>query len=326
MASISGLMRRKLLGIAPDEITFARRGFPAITSAARGHLEHIGHAFLDGYHVALEAGDSIVLQQRLEQVEPQTRGFAYEGATMALALLDRLTPWHRHRVGDFLRGPGDRHTYMVHVGIGVALARLRRRVEPTLAWLDPLLGWLVGDGYGFHEGFFHWQRSFEERVVPDRLTGYALRAFDQGLGRSLWFVAGAEVDRIHAMIGCFPMGRRADLWSGVGLACAYAGGIGAEAIKALHDCADSWLPQVAQGAAFGAKARQRAGNPIPSTDLACGLLCDMPAEQAAEVTDTALIGLPDDGAEPAYEVWRQRIAERFTCPTPAERPCNTIGV
>ena len=80
------------------------------------------------------------------------------------------------------------------------------------------------------------------------------------------------------------------------------------------------------GAAFGAKARQRAGNPTPYTDLACSLLCDMPAEQAAEVTDTALIGLPDDGAEPAYEVWRQRIAERFTCPTLAGSQCNTLGV
>jgi len=326
VTSMMGIMRTVLLGIAPDETTFARRQFPGAASPSCEHLEGIGQAFLEGYHIALEAGDPVALQQRLEQVEPQTRGFAYEGAAMALALLDRLTPWHRHRVSDFLRGPGDRHTYMVHVGIGVALARLRRRVEPTLARLDPLLGWLVVDGYGFHEGYFHWRRSFEERVVPDRLTGYALRAFDQGLGRSLWFVAGAEVDRIHAMIEAFQIGRRGDLWSGVGLACAYAGGIEAEAIKALHDRADSWLPQVAQGAAFAAKARQRASNPTPSTDIACGLLCDMPAEQAAEVTDAALIGLPNDGAEPAYETWRQRIAERFKCSTPAGRPCNTLGV
>jgi len=201
---------------------------------------------------------------------------------------------------------------MLHVGIGVALARLRRRIEPTLAELDPLLGWLAADGYGFHEGFFHWRRSFEDRVVPDRMTGHARRVFDQGLGRSLWFVAGAEVGRIGSMIEGFSQSRRGDLWSGVGLACAYAGGVGEQEITTLRARSGSWLPQVAQGVAFAAKARQRAGNWAAHTDLACSLLCEMTAQQAAEVTDAALRELPYGGAEPAYELWRRRIADRMT--------------
>ena len=56
----------------------------------------------------------------------------------------------------FLAGPGAAHTYMVHVGAGWALAQLRRRVDRALARLDPLLGWLAVDGYGFHQGYFRW--------------------------------------------------------------------------------------------------------------------------------------------------------------------------
>ena len=123
---------------------------------------------------------------------------------------------------------------MMHVGLGWALARLRRSVTPYLARLDPLLGWLVVDGYGFHEGYFDWPRYIERRAIPSRLNGYERRVFDQGLGRSLWFVKGADVAAVASAIDTFPSARRDDLWSGVGLACAYAGGCGRAAIESLR--------------------------------------------------------------------------------------------
>src|SRR5262249_8392585 len=66
-------------------------------------------------------------------------------------------------------------------------------------------------------------------------------------------------------------------------------------------------PHLAQGVAFAAQARERAGNLAPYTDQACRIVCDMPAEDAARLTDVALRDLPADGVLPAYEVWRQRI-------------------
>jgi hypothetical protein len=234
---------------------------------------------------------------------------------MGLALLDRLTPWQRNRWRALLTGPGAAHVYMVHVGLGWVVARLpwlRRHVERPLARLDPLLRWLVLDGYGFHEGYFHWRNSVEAQVVPPGLSGYARRAFDQGLGRSLWFVDGADVTRNPATIVAFPPQRHADLWSGVGLACAYAGGVGEAAIQTLAESAGPYQPQLAQGAAFAAKARQRAGNPAAHTERACAVLCGRSADLAAGITDTALASLPPDGPDgPAFEVWRRRIQDRL---------------
>jgi enediyne biosynthesis protein E3 len=201
---------------------------------------------------------------------------------------------------------------MVHVGAGWVLARLHRKVEPSLARLDPLLGWLVVDGYGFHEGYFHWQRYVKEQRLPKQLSGYALRVFDQGLGRSLWFVDGADVERIPGTIAAFPQQRRADLWSGVGLACAYAGGVDLSEIEHLRSAAELYQPYLSQGAAFAAKARQRAGNPANHTELACQILCGLCAEISAEITDLALENLPHDGMVPAYEIWRQRIQAKFS--------------
>jgi len=296
------------------EVTFLRRGFRGGEEGVRQLLEQIGCTFLQGYHTALEEDQPEALALRLHGVEAELRGFAFEGAAMGLALLDHLTPWRRDRWRAFLEGPGAAYIYMVHVGVGWAIARLpwlRRHMERPLARLDPLLRWLAVDGYGFHEGYFHGRRSVQMQAVPGRLSGYLRRAFDQGLGRSLWFVEGADVARLPATIASFPLPRQADLWSGVGLASAYAGGVSRQALEALWRAAGSHRPQLAQGAAFAAKARERAGNPAAHTTLACEVWGGLSADVAARLTDAALQDLPPDGIEPAYEIWRRRLQAQF---------------
>jgi hypothetical protein len=302
-----GGLRTLVFGISEEETTFSRRGFSAASPEVRERLERVGRTFVAGYHAALRTGDPASIAPPLEAVDLEVRGFAFEGAAMAFAILDLLAPFRHDRVRRFLDGAGAPHVYMIHVGAGWALARLRRPVEPAIARLDPLLGWLAVDGYGFHEGYFHHERTVRERRVPARMGGHARRVFDQGLGRSLWFVCGADVERIAATIAGFEPARRADLWSGAGLACAYAGGVPRDAIEALRSLAGGHAAELAQGAAFAAKARERAGNPAEHTEAACRVLCGRSAASAAAVTDEALASLLQGGAEPAYDAWRRRV-------------------
>src|SRR5262249_49949100 len=144
------------------------------------------------------------------------QGFAYEGASMAMALLDLLQPWGRRRWRVFADGPGAPHVYVVHVGLGWAVARVPWRFDAIRAWGDPFLHWLGLDGVGFHEGFFHGDRYRAGARYPRGIAGYGTRAFDQGLGRSLWFSEAGDVDRILSTIRSFGHHRHADLWSGVG--------------------------------------------------------------------------------------------------------------
>lgn len=310
MASPTIWLYRRFLGLGDGEIRLARRGFPCDDPAIRKHLEEIGATVVAGCRAAFEARDEAELEALLARTELERRGFAFEGAAMGLALLDRLTPWKRGRWASFLRGPGDPHAYMVHVGAGLALARLRRGpVAPVGA--DPLLAPLVADGCGFHDGFFRWSERAAGRPHPRAFRGYAARAYDQGLGRSLWFVRGASAPRIAGAIEEFPAPRRADLWAGVGLACAYAGGVDRAAIEELARLAGRCAPELAQGASFASQARRRAGNPAAHTDLACRVLCASSSEEAADVAVRALVGLPPDGERPAYEAWRRRVRSRF---------------
>jgi len=306
-------VKRALFGIAPEETSFARRGFRGDFTAVRERLEGVGGSFVAGYHAALEESAPETAAARIDaELDREFRGFAYEGAGMALALLDTLTPWRTDRLARFLAGPGDPHTYLVIVGAGWILARLPLSPERLLARLDPVLGWLALDGYGFHEGFFHWPRSVARQEVPRKLRGYARRGFDQGLGRSLWFVDGADVRLLPRTIGAFPAGRQPDLWAGLGLAAGYAGGRGRADLEELRRAAGAYAPELAQGTVFAAKARQRAGNIVPPTELAAEVICGLSAAEAAAVSDAALPGLPAGRPdEPAFEVWRRRIQDHF---------------
>jgi hypothetical protein len=309
--SLLGQARKRFLGLSPAEASFARRGFRVGEDKARQRLEQIGVTFLSGYHAALEETRFFSLAHRLATVDPDLRGFAFEGAAMGLGLLDCFTPWRKDRWRSFTERQGESHVYMMHIGLGWALARLRRSVLPHLDQLDSVLRWLVIDGYGFHEGYFSWTQYVEQQAMPARLHGYALRVFDQGLGRSMWFVKGADVAALASAIDTFPSARRSDLWSGVGLACAYAGGCERAAIESLRDAANGHLPAVAQGVAFAAKTRQRAANLNSHTETVSRLICGHSAEALAAITDSALENLSGEGELPAYEVWRRRIQNKI---------------
>lgn len=311
----------KAFGISPEEAKFARRGFRVTESGVVAHLETIGEKFLHGYHAALSAGDAFELAERLNrQIEPLYRGFAFEGAAMGLTLLDNLLPFRRKRLPEFIaEAAGGAHLYMSYVGAGWAFARipwLRFNILQRISGYDSLLKWLILDGYGFHEGYFSPRRYFHSGNSLRKFPGYARHAFAQGLGRSLWFVEGAAVEKIAETLRRLPPDLHADLWSGVGLACAYAGWAEETEIKKLKDLADDYLPHLAQGAAFAAKARERAGNPAPHTEAACRVICGCSARHAASITDLKLKNLPAattaaDAEFPAYEVWRRRIQKEF---------------
>jgi hypothetical protein len=308
----AGRLRRLAFGIAPRETTFARRGFQATSSEAQARLEHIGETFLEGYHAALEAASCETLALQLERIEVERRGFAYEGAAMGLALPARLLPWRRRALEAFLAGPAQPHVYMAHIGIGWALAALPGPIGGTLRRYDGFLRWLIVDGFGFYHAYFQPKRCLREQRVPGRVRGYGRRAFDQGLGRALWFVEGANVPRVAHTLASFDASRRADLWAGVGLAAAYAGGVSETTLLAvLHATSGAERAALQQGACFAAVTRQHAGNPGAHIELACRTLTGLSFAQAAERAARALRDARghDDGER--YENVRRTLQRHF---------------
>lgn len=290
------------LRLSIEEATFKKRGFQESSLPSQRQLEISGMNFINGYNIALTIPDVDELYTTLNATPKIFRGFAFEGAAMAYALLHLLYPFGRGRLFQLMQRAPE-HIYMIHVGAGWAFARLHRPNSRLIGQLDPLLRWLTVDGYGFHEGYFYPYRSFRKQQLPRSFGSSACRVFDQGLGRSLWFVEGASVTQVAEAIASFPEARQADLWSGVGLASCYAGGAKSEALHSLVELSGEYCSHLGQGAAFAAKARQRAGTETPYTEMACTVLCGLGIPEAAAITDHALSHIEDIGIL-RYEAWR----------------------
>jgi enediyne biosynthesis protein E3 len=317
MTSLLGRLRVRMFMPDPSETRMSGKpGWSPSGPEQVAQLERVGDSFMVGLRVGLEAVPLPEIEERLDLVDPEFRGFAYEGCGMGLAVTDSLS-LRPHRLREFLDGAGAAHVYMAYIGVGWGLARIPRMRWRAVIPADPIQRWLALDGLGFHQGFFqtvkyvtnHWHPNGFPAWPGDQL--YALRAFDQGLGRALWFVNGANPRNAAACIARFPKGRQADLWAGVGLASVYAGGVDAGGLAELRDLAGFYRPELCQGAVWAAATRVMTGLVTPHTELAVKSHCEMTPEDAHALMNSTRVNLPPDGRVPAYEIWRQRIQQYF---------------
>ena len=294
----------RLFRLSIKETHVSTRGFHVDSPQVAQHLEDIGASFAHGYNTAIRSDDLGELASALKRVSAADSGFAFEGAAMGLALTDCMTPGRRW-FDVFVAGPARHHEYMVWVGLGWSFARLPVSPLRVLRRYRSINKWLALDGYGFHEGYFGWRQAITRQRRPRSLAGSAARVFDQGLGRSLWFVFGADPAAVARAIEAFDPGRQGDLWSGVGLAATYAGGVDAIGLQALHAAAGRHAPALGQGVIFAAQARRQAGNPVPHAALACQVILGLGLNDAAEL---ALRYLPAHGDDvDSYQRWRLGI-------------------
>lgn len=325
MPTTFGSVRRLLMTPSLAKVSFAGRGFPGPPSDATRRLEAIPQAVICGFEWGIDARDQWEVERRLSMVDPELRGFGYEGATMAFTILDSMAGGRGRHTRDLLAGPGQPHIFLAYIGIGFAMARLPRplwkKVVPDLTGSPyyPTMSWLAVDGYGFDRAYFNTRRWVDEQKVPppypwEGSPDYFLRAVDQGIGRALWFIHGARPADVAAAVARFDGHRRPDLWSGVGLAAAFAGGCTADGLAELRHAAGRHRAELAQGVVFAVKARAYAGMVPEHTQAAAGALAGLSVEAAVTLADGSAVTASQAGTMPAYELWRQKIRASFVAP------------
>src|SRR5579859_7926058 len=195
-ATWAGRLRCRIFLPDQSEVKFERRGFSAPDLTRQANLEKVGTIFLEGFAYGMGGRSIPEIESSLETIEPAFRGFAYEGCSMALGVRDGISPLRQHWVDDLLASRGAAHVYMAYIGVGWAMARLPRLRWRAIEPRDPLLRWLVLDGYGFHQAYFRTAKYLDgqyQAPIPGWPSQYANRVVDQGIGRALWFANGSDV-------------------------------------------------------------------------------------------------------------------------------------
>ncbi|AGM04446.1 hypothetical protein AORI_1858 [Amycolatopsis keratiniphila] len=320
MSSLLGALRKVMFAPSLASVGFEGRGFGVPRTPSTARLESIPQSVVCGFEWGIDAPALWEAERRLDMVEPEMRGFAYEGAAMAFTILDVMPGGRKDRTAELMSGPGLPHVFLTYIGIGFAMARLPRplwkKVLPELDGVPfhPTMSWLAVDGYAFDRAYFDTRKWVDEQFVPKQYPwagapAYFPRACDQGIGRALWFINGGDPVKVAAAVDRFPAGRRPDLWSGVGLASTFAGGCDRPGLVRLREAAGEHQDELGLGVVFAVKARTFSSFVPPHTRRAARALAGLSVEEAVELADSTEVTEDAADGTPAYELWRQNIRE-----------------
>lgn len=217
-----------------------------------------------------EVQDSYSETTQLDNYDIEFRGIAYEATSMCIALEDFKTGNELNRWNNFLK-ENKAHATQIHVGLGWALAQNEISPIEILHQLEPEYRYRVCDGYGYYEGFFRRRKSILNQQQPEWNDSVATGAYNQGLGRSLWYINNGDINAAKHALEKFPAERHNDLWRGLGIAIAYVGGCNENSLKEIFEKAEEHKVDLAEGANRALHSRKQSGCFSADTELVCRL-------------------------------------------------------
>lgn len=230
-------------------------------------VEQVAEMFRQGKALGETTDGTSALFERLNDLPPLFKMVAFEGAAMALAVRNlkneqaNLPTWNAFRK---LSSP---YTVHVDVGLGWALAEQQADIQAQPKNIGEHAASKVLDGYGYYFGLFRRRQSIRSQELPEGLSLDQRIFFDQGLGRAVWYITKGEHQKIEFSISTFATERQADLWRGVGLACAFAGGADKALLDQLEIAAGNYSADLKCGAVLAMFGRSNIGIADPGQEL-----------------------------------------------------------
>jgi len=265
------LLRKLFFALPLSEADFSRRGFLK-NQAAQNRLEYVAKVVVGGYNTALETGFSNDLLVSRKMIIKEDVGFFNEGIGMGLFTLDLVSVFKKDRFWEFIKDKGKHHEYMAYIGAGIACGVFKiLPIKKFIAKSNPTCGLLLLNGVGFYYAYFKPKKTLGNNFyVPKKLLkdSFKVYSYDNGIGRALWFVHGGNPQSIQQNIDKFPVNRRAGIWSGVGLAATYAGGVDQSVIAELIERSGEYKGHLKEGSMLAVHTRDLAGNPHKKNDTA----------------------------------------------------------
>lgn len=246
-------------------------------------IENIFAIFQVAQENASTIEDVNELIKKLEEAPIEFSSVAYEGAAMEWAMRDfsegdKIDRWKA------LLEKSKKHACQIYIGMGWAIAKEKRHQLTFLETLNRNMQFRIWDGCGYYDGIFRQRHVIKGQSRFDYIEEKNFQAYDEGLGRSLWYLSKGDVNKATEMVQSFSAERHSDLWRGIGIACSYVGGFEEQTLNALQSATGEHKTQLGIGAAMVAKSRIEAECHTDEIELACSILNQLTAEEAMKIT------------------------------------------
>lgn len=219
----------------------------------------------------------------LQTTEKEFLPVAYEGAAMTLALNDfsegdSIVKWKQ-----FLDA-SKKYSCQIYIGMGWAVAQQKKSELSFLDQLSRNMQFRLWDGCGYYDGIFRQRQSIKGQKRSENIQPKDFQAYDEGLGRSIWYICKGDETKVKEMIATFDIERHTDLWRGVSIACCFVGGFSENKLRALIVSSGAYKTQLGIGAAMVAKSRIEANCATDDIELANKVFNRLSAEEAMTIT------------------------------------------
>jgi hypothetical protein len=255
-------LRKLVFGMSLSEANFTSRKFEEGFEAQK-RLEFVAKTVVNGYNTAVENGLNDDLRAITKSKTKELSGFFHEGIGMGLYALDIFSIQKKNRFWKYIDEKEKKHEYMSYIGAGLTCGVFNASFKKVIDKGCPMSACLVIDGVGFYYAMFKTKKTLQKFYIPKSIknNSFYLERYDNGIGRALWFYNSGEPERIQKTISTFSEERRPAIWSGIGLAAAYAGGVSLAKIKRLKELSEKHSLMLGQGVLLAAHTRYTAGNP-----------------------------------------------------------------
>lgn len=250
------------------------------------------------------SNDDPAVDAYLNNIDPRFRAVAYEGVAMSVASKDLhnqgLMKWRT-----FMRRTDAPYVPHVHVGLGWAIAKQNLSSLLFLESMRPSMLFRVLDGHGYYDGIFRPVKTIKDQSRHDSIKPVYFAAYDQGVGRCLWYSAKGDVDLVGEVVREFSRDRHAALWRGVGVAAAFVGGCDENILENLMANAEANVNHLGFGAALGIKARVATDSVGADTILTSRILCNISVDRVNEL----IAGIESLSDEDTYPLFMTRVSQ-----------------
>lgn len=252
--------------------------------AIANRIELIVLTFQVGRKIGEEILEPTEMIQQLNLMDEEFRSMAFEGASMAIAIKsieqqDDLRSWL-----SFLDS-NPAHTTQIMIGLGWAIGEKDLSPDSVLGSLDSMIQARALDGLGYYMGLFRRRISIRTQQIPEGISDDLQPAFDQGIGRSLWYISKGDLEMLERMMDSFPVYRQKHMWRGIGVACPVVGGSNSKHLSELRQLSGAFKTQLETGCALAGKSSTAAGIENRFLDDACELWLNCSKTDAARLTD-----------------------------------------
>ncbi|MDR2008908.1 MAG: DUF1702 family protein [Bacteroidales bacterium] len=255
-----GSLKQIFFGMPLCEANSAIRNFEK--GDAQERTELVAKTVIEGYNTAVEKGLSEDLLDVRLMIKNELSGFFNEGIGMGLYTLSLFSISQKNIYWDFVKGVGKPHEYMSYIGAGIACGVFNKPFEKFLVKANPTCSLLVLNGIGFYYAYFKIEKGLYQHYIRNdvKKDDFFVECYDNGVGRALWFCENGNSQNIKKIIDTFPKKRQAAIWSGIGLAATYAGGVEENEIRELKKHSGQFWEFVAEGSFLATHCRDIAGN------------------------------------------------------------------